>query len=396
MKYNFDEFIDRKGTYSTQWDFISDRFGRNDILPFSISDTDFKIPQPVTQALKKATDLQIYGYTRWNHNDYKNAIINYYQRHYHVTINPDWIVYSPSVMYSLSSLIELLTQPGDHVCAFAPMYTDFEDCTLRRGCQMIRVYLNNQDNYFTIPWIQFEEALSQSQAFLLCSPHNPTGRVWKQEELLHMLRLCQKYDVPMITDEIHMDIILEGQHTPIINYQSQYPRIFSMSSGSKTFNFPALGGSYALIPDKNIREEFLDHTKHRDFVNSASYMGIIALMSAYNDCDDYVEQLREYIRENMALVESYIHEHCAPLKFKSPEGTYLAWIDCRDLPFTADQLQDALVNQGHVGMMKGEIYFGKGYLRMNVGCLRSKVLDGLERLQKSLNYLYEHKKDVKF
>jgi len=387
MHYNFDEVHSRLGTYSTQWDFISDRFGRNDILPFSISDTDFRIPKPVTSALKKATELEIFGYTRWNHDDYKQAIIGYFSRRFQADLNPDWIVYSPSVMYSLSSLIELLSKEGDTISTFAPMYTDFEDCTLIRNRKMQRVYLNNQDSYYTIDWQALEAALSQSKVFLLCSPHNPTGRVWKDEELTKIVHLCKKYQVHLVSDEIHMDMVLEGKQHPILQYYHMYEHIYLLSSGSKTFNYPALGGSYAFIPDQKVREAFLNHTKHRDFVNSASYMGIIALMTSYQECDDYVDELVSYIRNNMTVVEDFIREHCAPLKFRKPEGTYLAWIDCRDLPFSAEKLQDVLVNVGKVGIMKGETYFGDGYLRMNVGCPVSKVRDGLQRLKKSLDYL---------
>ncbi len=389
--YNFDEIINRKGTYSTQWDYTADRFGSSDILPFSISDTDFKIPTPVTEALKKAVNLELFGYTRWNHDDFKNSIVHYFDRHFNTKIHPDWIVYSPSVMYALSTLISLLSNEGDTVCAFAPMYTDFEDCTLMRNRKMHRVYLIEHDGKYTIDFNALEEALKESKIFLLCSPHNPTGRVWSESELTKIVALCKQYHVSIISDEIHMDIVLSNKHRPILNYIEEFDQLYLAASGSKTFNYPSLGGSYALIPDNNIREQFLNITKHQDFVNSANYMGMTALMISYQKCDDYVEELVAYIQRNMDLVESYINEHCAPLKFTKPEATYLAWIDCRDLPFTCDELQDALVNIGKVGIMKGETYFGNGYLRMNVGCPYSKVLDGLQRLEKSIHYLYESK-----
>lgn len=391
MNYNFDEVHNRKGTYSTQWDFISDRFGRNDILPFSISDTDFCVPKPVTEALKKAVELEIFGYTRWNHDAFKQAIVQYFKRRFDTEIDADSIVYSPSVMYTLSSLIELLSEVGDAVATFAPMYTDFEDCTRLRQRRMLRVYLDNHDSVYTINWQKLEEALAQAKIFLLCSPHNPTGRVWTNEELSKLVDLCQKYQVQLISDEIHMDIVLKGKHIPIMRYIQNYPNIYLISSGSKTFNYPGLGGSYALLANPKVRDCFLNHTKHRDFVNSANYMGMTALMSSYCQCDDYVDELVGYIQKNMDLVDTYIHQYCAPLKFRKPEGTYLAWIDCRDLPVTADEFQDVLVNIGQVGIMKGETYFGDGYLRMNVGCPNIKLKDGLQRLKKSIDYLKKNK-----
>lgn len=387
MKYQFDEIHCRKGTYSTQWDFIADRFGRNDLIPFSISDTDFIVPKPVTAALKKATELEIFGYTRWNHDDFKQAVTGYFRRRFGVDCQPDWLVYSPSVMYTLSALIALLTEPGDGVATFAPMYTDFEDCTLIQNRQMHRVYLDNHDSVYTINWTKLEAALAQSKVFLLCSPHNPTGRVWQESELLHLIALCRQYHVAIISDEIHMDIVLQGQHHPILAYKQDDIDMYLLSSGSKTFNYPGLGGSYAFMPNATIREQFLNHTKHRDFVNSANYMGLVALMTSYTVCDDYVEQLVAYIDQNMDLVDRYLKNHCPALRFRKPEGTYLAWIDCRQLGVEANRLQKALIEVGKVGIMKGETYFGEGYLRMNVGCPKAKLLAGLDGLKKAVDAL---------
>lgn len=390
MKYNFDEIHNRKGTFSTQWDYIADRFGRSDILPFSISDTDFIIPYPVTEKLKETLKLEIFGYTRWNHATFKNAIIHYFKRHFHTEIKEEWIVYAPSVMYSLSTLMSMLTKEEDNVAAFSPMYTDFEDAVLSHHRHMIRVPLLNQDGYYQIDFSYLEEVLKKVKVFLLCSPHNPTGRVWLEEELVKFIELCKKYNVKIISDEIHMDVILQGKHLPILNFYPQYQDIYLVSSGSKTFNYPSLGGSYAIIPNEEIRNQFLNITKHRDFVNSANYMGMMALITSYNDCDDYREQLVQYIRKNMKIVETFINEKCSPLKFIQPEGTYLAWIDCRDLPFSCEQLQEALINIGKVGIMKGEVYFGNHYLRMNCGCPKEKLIDGLQRLQNSIEYLYQN------
>lgn len=387
MTYDFNQLVNRKNTYSTQWDYIADRFGRDDILPFSISDTDFIIPKPVTNALKTATKMEIFGYTRWNHDDFKNAICNYFQKYFNTSINPDWIVYSPSVMYSLSLLMSLLTNPNDYVATFSPMYPDFEDAIINHHLHPIRIKLNNNDGYYTIDFKTLADAFKKCKVFLLCSPHNPTGRVWNKEELLKIITLAKKYDVKIISDEIHMDIVYHKDHYPIISFLDQYSQLYLVSSGSKTYNYPALGGSYALITDSKIKERFLTITKHRDFVNSANYMGMMALISSYNEASDYRQQLITYLNENMTIIEEYINKNCAPLKFIKPEATYLAWIDCRQLPFTSEQLQHALVNIGKVGIMPGSAYFEDGYLRMCVGCSKTKLLEGLKRLKTSIDYL---------
>ena len=387
MKYNFDQVINRKNTYSTQWDFISDRFGRDDILPFSISDTDFLVPQPVTDALKKATDLQIFGYSRWNHDNFFNAIVNYFKNNFATNINSKWIVYSPSVMYSLSTLMAILTDPGDYVATFSPMYPDFEDAIINHQRQSLRVELQNQDGYYTINFKSLEQAFKQAKVFLLCSPHNPTGRVWNEDELTKIIMLAKKYDVKIIADEIHMDIVYHKKHLPIVSFLDEYLQLYLVSSGSKTYNYPSLGGSYALIPDAKIKERFLNITKHRDFVNSANFMGMNALIASYNQCHDYRQQLVAYLENNMNIIEQFINEKCQPLHFVKPEATYLAWIDCRQLPVDLKTFQDVLVNYGKVGIMPGTTYFGDGYLRMCVGCSQTKLLDGLNRLKRSLDYL---------
>lgn len=391
MKYNFDQLVNRKNTYSTQWDYIADRFGRDDILPFSISDTDFIIPKPVTTALKEAVKMEIFGYTRWNHDDFKNAICNYFKKHFNTSINPDWIVYSPSVMYSLSLLMSLLTNPNDYVATFSPMYPDFEDAIINHHLQPVRIKLNNNGGYYTIDFKAVEDAFKKCKVFLLCSPHNPTGRVWDKDELLKIIELAKKYDVKIISDEIHMDIVYHKTHYPIVSFLDQYSQLYLVSSGSKTYNYPSLGGSYAFISDPEIKNNFLTITKHRDFVNSANYMGMMALISSYNEANDYRQQLVAYLNENMNIIEEYINNNCSPLKFIKPEATYLAWIDCRQLPFTSKQLQHALVNIGKVGIMPGNTYFEDGYLRMCVGCSKDKLLEGLKRLKISIDYLNYNK-----
>lgn len=392
MKYNFDITYDRHNTYSTQWDFIKDRFGRNDLLPFSISDTDFIIPYEVTEVLKNSLELPIYGYTRWNHDDYKSAICNYFNRRFNSFVDPNWITYSPSVMYALSSLMQILTHEGDTVVTFAPMYTDFEDCTLITSRIMERVYLKDCNGYYHIDFNALEKALAKAKVFLLCSPHNPTGRIWTYDELSTIVSLCKKYNVSIISDEIHMDIQLKGKHIPITSFINEYANIYLVSSGSKTFNYPGLGGSYCFISNDNVKETFMNYTRHRDFVNSANYMGMLALMTSYNLCDDYVDELVSYIKENMNIVDKYIKENIPELSFKIPEATYLAWIDTRKLPYTSKQIQESLINNGKVAIMNGDIYFGNGYIRMNVGCPKTKLLEGLKRLEIGIHALTSYKK----
>lgn len=391
MKYNFDEVINRKGTYCTQWDYIEDRFNKKDLLPFSISDTDFKIPRPITDKLKEVMNHEIYGYTRWNHHDFKGAIADYYERRFNCFIDEDWSLYSPSVMYSVSVLIRLLSSSKDKILTFNPMYDAFFSVIEENDRQLVSENLKEEQGVFKIDFESFDRKIKECKIMLLCSPHNPTGRVWTNEEIEHIIKSCKKYGVKIISDEIHMDIILgENKHTPILKYINEYDHLYLVSSASKTLNTPGLIGSYSIIPSEEIREKFLLQTRKKDFLNSVSIFGMYSTMVGYRECDDYIDQLVEYIKENTIIVEEFIKKELPQLKYKPAEGTYLAWIDGRELPFTKEEIQYALVNEGKVGIMPGETYGDNGakYLRLNCGCPKEKLIEGLWRLKKGIEYLY--------
>lgn len=392
MKYDFDEIHNRLGTYCTQWDYIEDRFQKKDLIPFSISDTDFIIPKPITEKILEVAKHQIYGYTRWNHHDFKSSITGYFHRRFETSIQEEWILYSPSVMYSVSLLIRLLSQPKDKVLTFNPMYDSFFTVIEDNDRELVSHHLVNQDGKFVIDFDVFEKQIKECRLLLLCAPHNPTGRIWSDDEMKKMIELCKKYQVKIISDEIHMDIqVGPRKHIPLLKYYDDYQELYTASSSSKTLNTPGLIGSYVIIPHHEIREEFLYHTRKRDFLNSASILGMHATMVGYTKCDDYIDQLNEYIQGNMQLVDDFIKKELPDFKFNQPDATYLAWIDARAVPFTTDEIQDALVNIGGVAIMKGETYGENGnqYLRMNLGCPRSKIEEGLKRMKKAMDTLYQ-------
>ena len=390
MKYNFDEVVDRKGTYCTQWDYVQDRFGQADLLPFTISDTDFKIPVPITEKIREITEHQIYGYSRWNHDDFKGSITSFYKRRFNCNMKNEWVLYSPSVMYSISLLIRLLSEKGDKVLTFDPMYDAFINVITQNDRQLVP-HLLDRTNGFTIDFAMLNEQLKECKILLLCAPHNPSGRIWSKNEMDQIIQLCKENDVKIISDEIHMDIRLkEAKHIPLLTYYSEYEGLYTASSCSKTLNVPGLIESYVIIPDERIRDLFLHQTRTKDFLNSVSIFGMYATMIGYKECDDYIDQLNEYIIENMKYVEAFLKVNLPDFHFEMPEATYLAWIDATNVPFTTEEIQDALVNVGKVAIMKGEVYGknGEKYLRMNCGCPKSKLEDGLNRMKKAMDWLY--------
>lgn len=395
MNYNFDEILDRRGSYCTQWDYIEDRFGVKDLLPFSISDTDFRIPKPIADKILEVAKHEIYGYTRWNHHDFKSSITDFFKRRHACSMNEDWVLYSPSVMYSVSLLIRLLSNPKDIVVTFNPMYDSFFTVIEDNDRTLVSHNLQHGDGCFTIDFKLLEEQLKEASILLLCSPHNPTGRVWTSEEMEKMVSLCKQYHVKIISDEIHMDIqIRDHKHIPILSYYETYEELYLVSSCSKTLNVPGLIGSYAIVANKEIYDAFLFQTRKKDFLNSVSILGMYATMSGYRECDDYIDQMNVYIKENMKYVEDFIAAELPDFHFKKPDATYLAWIDVRDVPFTSDEIQNALIHVGEVAIMKGETYGENGYkyLRMNCGCPKAKLEEGLKRMKKAMDWLYTQKK----
>ncbi|MBO0470099.1 pyridoxal phosphate-dependent aminotransferase [Enterococcus sp. DIV0242_7C1] len=389
---DFDTIIDRKGTFCTQWDYVADRFGEADLLPFTVSDTDFAVPKEIITSLQKRISHPIFGYTRWNHKVFKDSIQNWYRSRFDYTFDEDWLVYSPSVIYSISKLIELKSAPGEQVLIQTPAYDAFFKVIEAQDRIVLETKLHYENQQYTIDFLDLENKLRQPDCtiFLLCSPHNPTGRVWTKEELSQMIQLCQKYGVFLISDEIHMDILRKGeQHSPIFKWAADSQQIALCTSASKTFNTPGLIASYLMIPDMDLREQFIHILKNRDGLSSTSILGLDSTITAYDHCHDWLDQLNQYLDKNILLVKKFIQEQLPELTVVDAQATYLLWIDCSKLPFTMKQLQSALIHQGKVAIMDGSTYgeSEKKFLRLNIGCSKEKLLDGLKRLKVSIDYL---------
>lgn len=391
---NFREQRSRYDTYSTQWDYVQDRFGVKNLLPFSISDTDFMIPGGTIDVLSNAVERGFFGYTRWNHLDYKQSISRWFQQAFTCWIDPNWCVYSPSVIYSLSVCLQLLSKTGEKIVTFTPCYDAFFNCISGNERALITFSLTNDKEQFTIDFSALEEifAAEKPAIFLLCNPHNPTGRVFTEEELTHLITLCNKYSVAIISDEIHMDVRRPGKkHLPILAFINQIEvPVVLLSSASKTFNSPGLGGSYGIFPEEVLREKFLNILKGRDGLSSIPYPALLATMDCYNNQKQWVEELNRTVDENFTALKGILAKD-PRIDFRVPEATYLGWINIAKLPYTMDELQTVLVKKEKVAIMKGETYGveGQRYLRFNLGAPKEKIVDGAERLLRAIRSLDE-------
>ncbi|NGN98399.1 pyridoxal phosphate-dependent aminotransferase [Grimontia sp. S25] len=381
MTFNFDTPIDRMGTYCTQWDYVQDRFGKAGLLPFTISDMDFAAPAPVMEALKARLEHPVLGYSRWNHDDFKGAIESWYQRRFDVQIDKDTIVYGPSVIYIIAKLIETWSHAGDGVVFQTPAYDAFDKLVEGAGRRCVRNPLVKTASGWEIDWNLLEAQLAEADTtiFLLCSPHNPTGRVWQKDELQRIATLCDEHDVALISDEIHMDVAFKA-HTPWTGF-GMTQRWALVTSASKSFNIPALNGAYAFIAEDKARNDYLFKLKEVDGLSSPSILGVIGMMAAYNHGEEWLNALNAYVRDSHGIVRDTLSMF-PELNYVVPDATYLAWIDLSPLNLDMQKLQSDLIEHFNVAIMDGSVYgeSGKGYVRLNLGCPRSKVEAGLKAL----------------
>lgn len=387
----FDEVVARLGSYSTQWDYIEDRFGQKDLLPFSISDMDFQIPAGTRAVLASCCERGLFGYTRWNHHAYKGSIQRWFAENFGTVFAEEAVVYSPSVIYSLSVLVQLLSAPQDKVVTLTPCYDAFFALIKNNERELVGCALKKSDDGFVIDFTALTELFQtvKPKIFLLCNPHNPTGKALSENELKEIIALCNQYHVAILSDEIHMDVRRAGvEHRPLLQFADLIEVPYAtLSSASKTFNTPGIGGSYGIIPEATLRAKFLAQLKGRDGLSSISYLALLALMDCYDNQKPWLAELNAYVDENFRVFKALV-EQVPGVKFTIPDATYLGWVDVSALHQSQAALQAALL-QEKVAIMPGETYgtAGQGYLRFNLGAPRSKICEGAARLVAALKSL---------
>lgn len=381
--FDFDTPIDRHGTWCTQWDYVADRFGRADLLPFTISDMDFATAPCIVDALHQRTQHGVFGYSRWQQQDFLGAIAHWYETRFSSRIKTENLVYGPSVIYMVAQFIRQWSQPGDGVLTFTPAYDAFYKTISGNQRKIISSPLHKKNNQ----WLMNESLLESQLAdptckiLLLCSPHNPTGKVWTAAELNTLAQLCQRYDVKVISDEIHMDMVWGiNRHIPWCEVGSKDWVL--VTSGSKTFNIPALTGAYGLVSHTEDGANYLQQLKNTDGLSSPAVLAVLAHITAYRQGEPWLDALRQYLESNLHYVAQRLNQAFPSLNYQPPQSTYLAWIDLKPLAVDDEALQKELIERQGVAIMPGATYGpeGKGYLRLNVGCSRTKLEQGMDKL----------------
>lgn len=394
MSFDFSTVTDRHGTWCTQWDYVADRFGSADLLPFTISDMDFPTAPCILEALQQRLQHGVLGYSRWQHDDFLSAVAHWFQQRFNSHIDTETVVYGPSVIYMVAQLIRLWSQPGDGIVTFTPAYDAFFKVVDGNQRRMLPCPLVKQGNDWIMDEPLLESLLKQRtcKVMLLCSPHNPTGKVWTRSELALIAELCERHSVRVISDEIHMDMVWgEHRHTPWNDVaQSEWALL---TSGSKSFNIPALTGAYGLIGDRSSRDAYLHQLKSCDGLSSPAVLAIHAHVAAYRAGEPWLDALRSYLQDNLRYVADRLNHAFPQLNWQPPQSTYLAWIDLRPLGIDDRLLQKELIEQQKVAIMPGYTYGeeGNGFLRLNVGCPRSKIEAGMDKLIAGIEALILHR-----
>lgn len=380
--FDFDREIDRTGTHSVKYDNRLAMFGKADVIPAWVADMDFAAPPAVTQALMERAAHPIYGYTLFPDGLFE-ALINWMQRRHGWSIERDWIVLCPGVVSSISAAVMAFTQPGEAVIVQPPVYFPFFSAVTQTGRKLIQNPLLLQNGRYTIDFDHLEQCSRQAKLLLLCSPHNPVGRVWQPAELERLLAIAAKHNLIIFSDEIHADLIYPGnRHHTLGAFPQHNTSILTAVAPSKTFNIPGLNLSALIIPDKSIRNA-VTQVFTSFHVNASNPFSITAFEAAYREGEAWLEALRIYLRDTRDAVESFLSKYLPEIKVIKAEGTYLLWLDCRAMNLTDTQLKHFFIHEAGVGMNPG-VQFGKegsGFMRLNIGASRKTVLRVLEKIK---------------
>lgn len=398
MKYDFNQICDRKNTNCFKWDFIQSIFGNDDVIPMWVADMDFPVATPIVEALKRRAEHEFYGYTKAS-TDVIQSVVDRMWDKYAWKIKSEWIVFTPGVVPALNIAVRMLTHPGDEIILQEPVYYPFFPAVTSSGCQIVNNQLKLINGRYEMDYEDLEHQFharigmlpvpNRIKAIMLCNPHNPVGRLWSKEELTKLGDIAIKHGVVVISDEIHCELLFKDhQHTPFASISEEFEQnsIVCMSP-SKTFNLAGLEVSSIIIPNKKLRHLFIN--TRTGILPEPNLFGYTALEAAYRFGDEWLDQLLDYLQGNLDFLLKYFANRIPKIKVIKPQGTYLIWLDCRDLGMDDMTLRNFMRDKAKVGFDDGFLFGsgGSGFQRMNIACPRPILEEALIRIETMVNKL---------
>ena len=386
--YDFSMLVDRRGGDSVKWN----HFSTDDIVPLWVADMDFPAAPAIQEALQRRVDHGVFGYAQVDEG-YYDAIVSWQRRRHQWDVDRQWILYTTGVVPAVSCVIKALTLPGEKVLVMTPVYNCFFSSIRNQGCDVEECALVRKGDSYIIDWQDFEKKCQEDKVtvFLLCNPHNPVGRVWTREELVRMGDICARHHVRVVSDEIHCELMMPGStFVPFAAVSEQnLSNSVTLCSPSKAFNIAGLQNAYLVCSDDKIRRR-IDRVLNIYEVCDVNAFGIVALKAAYNDSEQWLDDLCQYIWDNYQWVRQFLGERMPNVTVCRLEGTYLAWLDIRQLGISSEEATRRLLHEGKVFVSSGTLYGqrdGEGYLRVNLACPRQTLEEGMRRFVQALYYI---------
>ena len=382
---NFDKVVERRGTGCLKYDFVKQWGMPEDVLPLWVADMDFETSSYVVDALAERLRHGIFGYTE-SGEEYFEAVKGWMARHHDWEIKRDWLVKTPGVVFALAMAVRAYTNPGDAVLIQQPVYYPFSEVVRDNGRRLISntLYLGD-DNRYHIDFEDFERKLVEEKIklFILCSPHNPVGRVWTREELCRLGDLCVKHNVTVVSDEIHADFVFQGKHQVFANLKKEYESVSIICTApSKTFNLAGLVMSNIFIPDAELRKRFRGQMDAAG-ISQLGVMGLTACEAAYRHGEEWYQAMLKYVKDNIDFISQYVKENLPGVRMVEHEGTYLVWLDFRGIGLDEKTLEHKIVHEAKLWLDSGTMFGegGSGFQRVNAACSRKIHKEALDRMK---------------
>ncbi len=372
--------VNRQGTYTTKYDDAIEKFATDDLLPLWVADMDLASPLCVQETLVQRAKHPIYGYTVYPP-AYYDAIENWMKKRFDFRIEKEWIVPCYGVVPSMNFAITAFSDEADSIIIQTPIYPPFSSCVKSKKRLVLDNTLVYTEGTYSIDFEDFENKAKEAKIFLLCSPHNPSGRAWNKDELEKMIDICVANNMLIISDEIHADIVYEKVHHSVGSFEKMMYRCIILNAPSKTFNIAGLNTSFSIIPDRDLREMYMQE-QNRSGISNGNPFGIEALISAYNEGGEWLDALKEHLSSNILYVKQFLIEHQIPIVPVETEATFLMWLDCKDLGFSHEALLDFFIYDAKLGLNDGKS-FGKagiGFMRLNIGTSKEVLNEAMTRL----------------